>query len=188
MKNNWLFRININLLYPALLGSFIYGIIGILTKNNGIPILDLAIAFLIIVLFICDYYYTLNENIEKKYNLLQGTLDFLIMILLYLSMSGILKMNGLDFQFHLILFFLAITKLLSVVWETVPKEKDKMAIITDGLFFFLYLFLGIVYCFNDYLIIKYLFGVFLLFDIIIFFIYDYLCDKMNKTILPNNGL
>ena len=134
------------LFYPAILGSAIYAIFERLfsSESSFITIATGILVLALVVLYVADYAYTVVNVVPSKYSVVQFVTDMLIVLCFYLAVKAALG----SFIFGAsVVFWLFITKLLSVVWEISEVARnnhkwssmDKYEVGSDAAFMVIYL-------------------------------------------------
>jgi hypothetical protein len=128
------------MIYPAVLGSFIYAY-GDKAANSAFALSDPVpwlIGFLFIALLTLDYIYSIGSSVQSNYSMIEFCADLLIVVLLYGTLQAILRspMAGLAILSGIsIWLYLFAIKLVASLWEVwdrfkhrnLPQTKDEAA-------------------------------------------------------------
>lgn len=114
------------MVYPAVLGSFLYtfwdkAAKGKFELNDPLPWL---IGLLFIALLTLDYVYSLAAAIVARYSLVKFVLDLLIVVLLYLTLQALFKEKVELVDKVLPWVWLFLIKLLAVAWELADRKQQ----------------------------------------------------------------
>lgn len=140
------------LLYPAVLGAFVYSvghmIIKVVWENEASCYTHFGwqnaiLVALLIGHYIGDYVYTLCASPEKSYSKTRMTFDILIVLSMFCGVAVVLDLEiGLR-VIRIVVCSLFATKLFSLIWELRPgpppaSKIDRSAVILDCAFVALY--------------------------------------------------
>lgn len=121
-----LHQIMYTMVYPAVLGSFLYTFWDKTAKgrfewSDPLPWL---IGLLFIALLTLDYVYSLAAAIVARYSLVKFVLDLLIVVLLYLTLQALFKEKVEVVDKVLPWVWLFLIKLLAVAWELADRSQQ----------------------------------------------------------------
>jgi hypothetical protein len=122
-----LHQIMYTMVYPAVLGSFIYAYWDKVAKNEFIwaEPSPWVCGFLFIALFTLDYTYSIGDSIQKSYSAAEFLFDFIILVLLFITAQEIFgtKIRALE-SFSVWTYLLAI-KAVASAWELTRYRRLK---------------------------------------------------------------
>ena len=145
---------SVGFLYPAILGSTIYGVIDYLILGNNVKFdfqvwLGLFTALAIVTLYYCDMVFTNSEESKEGYSIEQFIYELLIVFSLFPAVQAAVGneefLKSVPFP---AVTYLAFAKFFCVLWELrAPSSQNKCAIISFGTFFILYfLIAALIFC------------------------------------------
>ena len=121
-----------NLLYPAILGAFVYEIFSVSLPTTNVPgaeqtvnVEQIIFQSVVLMLFAMDYLYTIIDEDENKYSWLQFAVDCAIVGCLFLAFKASeLAVAQRPDWLHEPVWWMFLTKLLSVVWEASKTRTE----------------------------------------------------------------
>lgn len=144
---------SVGFLYPAILGSTIYGVIDYLILGDNVKFdfqvwLGLVTALAIVIIYYCDMVFTNTEESKEGYSKEQFICELLIVFSLFPAVQAAVGneefLKSVPFP---AVAYLAFAKFFCVVWELkAPLSQNKCAIISFGTFFILYFVIAALIC------------------------------------------
>ncbi len=123
-----LHQIMYTMVYPAVLGSFLYSFWDkAATKqfswDDRLPWVG---GLLFIAVLTLDYIYSLATTIVQRYSWPKFVMDFLVVVLIYFAMSALLKPDLKGWDLVLLWVYLFAIKLLSWIWELCDYRQQNL--------------------------------------------------------------
>jgi hypothetical protein len=123
-----LHQIMYTMVYPAVLGSFLYSFwdkaaTQQFSWNDHLPWVG---GLLFIAVLTLDYIYSLANTIMHRYSWPKFVMDFLVVVLIYFAMSALLKPDLKGWDLALLWGYLFAIKLVSWVWELCDYRQQNL--------------------------------------------------------------
>ena len=144
-QKNLPYKLIVNLFYPAILGSIFYTCLKVFShpilfvKSSSTNLWAILIAFAIILFLVFDYLDTIKVS---NYSWLTFWLDILILVSIYVAFSSLNDFTKEIDHFLLPISF-GIISFIFIIYDLVDKELPRYITVINGIFFLLFVLMGI---------------------------------------------